>query len=133
MAFLTAHSVTYKPHRGSDFHATDMFHMPTDDGGCVFIGPCGPPLKEHIAPLGVFAPVVENFLKLPRPQDELLLHIKFTEHDGMGVAPQMICFNLRSAEWWQRLAEIRSVAAEFGFQPFQDHEGVRPCRRANKD
>src|SRR6266478_265391 len=52
MAFLTAHSVTYKPHRLSDFHALDMFHMPTD-GGCVFIGPGGPPLKRRRVPLGV--------------------------------------------------------------------------------
>ena len=122
MAFLTAHSVTYKPHRVSDFHALDMFHMPTGDGGCVFIGPGGPPLTRRSAPLSVFAPVVDSFLRLPKPQDELLLHIEFTEHDGMGVAPEMICFTLRSAEWWQRLPAIRKVAAEFGFQPFQDEE-----------
>jgi hypothetical protein len=122
LAFLTAHSVTYKPHRLSDFHAHDMFHMPTDDGGCVFIGPGGPPLTKRKARLGGFAPVVEGFLKLPRPQDELLLHVEFTEHDGMGVAPEMICFTLCSAGWRQRLPAIRSVAAEFGFHPFQDEE-----------
>jgi len=122
LAFLTAHSVTYKPHRSSDFHTSDMFHMPTDDGGCVFIGPCGPPLTKRTAPVGAFASVVENFLGLPRPQDELLLHIEFSEHDGMGVAPEMICFTLRGADWRQRLPGIRSVAAEFGFQPFQDEE-----------
>jgi hypothetical protein len=122
MAFLTAHSVTYKPHRISDFHALDMFHMPTDDGGCVFIGPGGPPLTKRSALLAVFAPLVDSFLRLPRPQDELLLHIEFTEHDGMGVAPEMICFTLRSADWRQRLPAIRSVAAEFGFHPFQDEE-----------
>jgi hypothetical protein len=122
LAFLTAHAITYKPHRISDFHALDMFHMPTDDGGCVFIGPGGPPLKKRSAILGVFAPVVDSFLRLPRPQDELLLHVEFTEHDGMGVAPEMICFTLRSANWRQRLPAIRSVAAEFGFNPFQDEE-----------
>lgn len=122
MAFLTAHSVTYKPHRISDFHALDMFHMPTDDGGCVFIGPSGPPLTKRSAPLAVFAPVVDSFLRLPRPQDELLLHVEFTEHDGMAIAPEIICFTLRSADWRQRLSAIRSVAAEFGFHPFQDAE-----------
>lgn len=122
MAFLAAHSVTYKPHRVSDFHALDMFHMPTDEGGCVFIGPGVPPLTKRSAPLGVFAPIVDSFLRLPGPQDELLLHIEFTEHDGMGVAPEMICFYLRSTDWRQRLPAIRSVAAEFGFQPFQDEE-----------
>jgi len=121
MAFLTANSVTYKPHRVSDFHALDMFHMPTD-GGCVFIGPSGPPLTKRSAPLGVFASIVDSFLKLPRPKAELLLHIGFTEHDGMGVAPEMICFTLRSTEWRQRLPAIRSVAAEFGLHPFQDEE-----------
>jgi hypothetical protein len=59
---------------------------------------------------------------LPRPQDELLLHIEFSEHDGMGVAPEMICYTLQSAPWRQRLPAIRSVAAEFGFHPFQDEE-----------
>ena len=122
IAFFTAHSVTYKPHRLSDYHAGDMLHMPTDDGGCVFIGPCGPPLTKRSARLAVFAPVVDSFLRLPRPQDELLLHIEFTADDGMGVAPEMICLNLCSAEWWQRLPAIRSVAAEFGFHPFQDEE-----------
>jgi hypothetical protein len=120
--FLTSHSVTYKPHSVSDFHALDMFHMPTDDGGCVFIGPSGPPLIKRSAPLSVFQPIVDSFLKLPRPQDELLLHIEFSEHDGMGVAPEMICFDLRGAEWRQRLPAIRGVAAEFGFHPFKDEE-----------
>jgi hypothetical protein len=122
MAFLNAHSVTYKPHRVSDFHALDMFHMPTDDGGCVFFGPVGPPPTKRSAPLGAFASVVDSFLRLPRPQDELLLHIEFAEHNGMGVAPEIICFNLRGADWRQRLPAIRSVAAEFGFSPFQDEE-----------
>lgn len=122
LGFLTVHSVTYKPHRISNFHALDMFHMSTDDGGCVFIGPGGPPLAKHTAPLGAFAPVVDSFLRLPRPHDELLLHIEFTEHDGLGVAPEMICFTLRGADWRQRLPAIRGVAAEFGFRPFQDEE-----------
>jgi hypothetical protein len=119
--FLTAHSVTYKPHRLSDYHAGDMLHMPSD-GGCVFIGPGGPPLTKRRASLRVFESIVESFLRLPRPQDELLLHIEFTQHDGMGVAPEMICYTLQSAPWRQRLPAIRSVAAEFGFHPFQDEE-----------
>ena len=44
----------------------------------------------------------------------------------MGVAPEMICFTFRSADWRQRLPAIRSVAAEFGFHPFQDEE-VQSC------
>lgn len=120
--FLTSHSVTYKPHRRCDYHALDMFHMPTEDGGCVFIGPGGPPLTKRHAALSDFEPVVAGFLRLPRPQDELLLHVEFTEHDGMGVAPEMICFTLRSPDWRQRLTSIRGVAAEFGFHPFQDEE-----------
>ena len=120
--FLTAHSVTYKPHRLADYHAGDMFHMPTDDGGCVFIGPGGPRLTKRRATLRVFQPIVESFLQLPRPRDELLLHIEFTEHDGMGVAPEMIGFNFQSAQWRARLAAIRDVAVEFGCHPFQDEE-----------
>ena len=119
--FLTTHSVTYKPHRLSDYHASDMLHMPTD-GGCVFIGPGGPTLTKRRASLSGFQEIVESFLSLPRPQDELLLHIEFTEYDGMGVAPEVICYNLQDAAWRQRLPAIRSVAAEFGFHPFQDEE-----------
>jgi hypothetical protein len=122
MAFLTAHSVTYKPHQLSDYRAGDMLHMPTEDGGCVFIGPCGRPLTKRRALFSDFQSIVESFLRLPRPQDELLLHIEFTEHDGMGVAPEMICYTLQSAAWRQRLPAIRSVAAEFGLHPFQDEE-----------
>jgi hypothetical protein len=119
--FLMTHSVTYKPHRLSDYHASDMLHMPTA-GGCVFVGPGGPPLTKRRASLNDFQSIVENFLRLPRPQDELLLHIDFTEHDGMGVAPEMICYNLQGAPWRARLPAIRRVAEEFGFHPFQDEE-----------
>src|SRR6266516_6478789 len=44
---LSSHSVTYKPHRLSDYHTGDMLHMPTDDGGCVFIGTARPPLTKR--------------------------------------------------------------------------------------
>jgi hypothetical protein len=117
--FLSSHSVTYKPHRVSDYHALDMFHMPTSDGGCVFIGPGGPPLKKRRIPLQDFQPAVESFLKLPRPRDELLLHIEFSENDGMAVAPEMICFTFRSKQWQERLPAIRAVAAEIGFEALQ--------------
>jgi hypothetical protein len=118
--FLNSSSVTYKPHRLSDYHALDMFHMPTSDGGCVFIGPSGPVLMKRRAPLSGFQAIVESFLLLPRPRGELLLHIEFTEHDGMAIAPEMICFNFRSMDWRERLPAIRAVAAEFGFRPLQD-------------
>src|SRR5260370_41739495 len=52
--FLDSNGVTYKPHRLSDYHALDVFHMPTPDGGCVFIGPGGPPLKQRRVPLQNF-------------------------------------------------------------------------------
>ena len=120
--FLSSNSVTYKPHRRSDFHALDMFHMPTDGGGCVFIGPSGPPLTKRHATLSDFQPVVESFLRLPRPEDELLLHIEFTEEDGMAVAPGRILFTLCSADWRQQLPAIRKVAGEFGLCPFHDAE-----------
>lgn len=119
--FLTTHSVTYKPHRLSDYHAGDMFHMPTD-GGCVFIGPTGPALTKRRASVRDLQSIIEIVLRLPRPQDELLCHIEFTEHDGMGVAPKMICYTLQSQSWRQRLPAIRSVAAEFGLHPIQDEE-----------
>jgi len=117
--FLTTHSVTYKPHRLSDYHAGDMLHMPTDDGGCVFIGPGGSPLTKRRASLSDFQSIVESFLRLPRPEDELLLHIEFTEHDGMGVAPEMICYTLQSASWRQRLQSLRPAGrvAELGSRP----------------
>ncbi len=120
--FLRAHSVSFKPHRRSDYHAVDMFQMPTEGGGCVFVGPSGPPLTKRRVSLRDFRPVVEGFLRLPRPQHELLLHIELTKDDGMGVAPEMLCFTLRSAEWRRRLPAIRNIAAEFGFHPLQDEE-----------
>ena len=120
LEFLASHSVTYKPHHVSDYHARDMLHMPTEGGGCVFIGPVGPPLKKRGASLKDFRSVVEDFLQLSRPKNELLLHIELSEHDGMGVAPEMICFNLQSIRWRERLPAIRHVGAEFGFEPFQD-------------
>jgi hypothetical protein len=120
LEFLTSHSVTSKPHRLSDHHAQDMFCLPVATGGCVFVGPCGPPLAKHRAPLKDFRPIVENFLQLPIPEDELLLHIEFTEHDGMGIAPHMIIFTFRSIRWRERLPALRAIAGEFGFNPQQD-------------
>jgi hypothetical protein len=118
--FLNSHSVTYKPHRVSDYHALDMFHMPTSDGSCVFIGPSGPPLKKRRMPLRKLQAEVEGVLKLRRPREELLLHIELTENDGMAVAPGIIIFTFRSKEWLERLPAIRAVAAEFGLEPQQD-------------
>ena len=118
--FLKSHSVTYKPHKLSDYHAGDMLHMPTDGGGCVFMGPTGPPLKKRRAPLGSFEAIVEDFLRLP--SDELLLHIDSSEGVGMGVSPGFISFGLRSSEWRVRLPSIRRVATELGLQPWQDEE-----------
>lgn len=120
--FLTSHSVTYKPHRVSDYHAGDLLHMPTENGGCVFIGQGGPRLTKRRALLSAFGPIVESFLKLPKPHDELLLHIEFTEQDGMGVAPEMLCFTLQGAQWRQRLPAIRRAAADLGLHPNQDEE-----------
>jgi len=118
--FLTSHSITYKPHRLSDYHAGDMFHMPTTDGGCVFVGPAGPPLTKRTAPLRVFGSVVESFLQLPTSPDDLLLHIEFTERDGMGVSPGFISFGFGSARFRERLPAIRRVAVEFNLQTWQD-------------
>ena len=118
--FMSSHSVTYKPHRMSDYHALDMLHMPTEDGGCIFFGPGGPQLTKRRTLLNQFQPVVQSFLRIPRPEDELLLHIDFGEHDGAGVSPIMICFSFESECWRVRLPAIRGVAAEFGFHPTQD-------------
>jgi hypothetical protein len=118
--FLNSHSVTYKPHRLSDHHALDMFRMPLAEGGCVFLGPSGLPLVKHRAALRNFRPVVENFLRLPLPQDELLLHIEFTERDGMAVAPEMIMFNFAGIQCREMLPAVRAVAMQLGLSPLQD-------------
>jgi hypothetical protein len=118
--FMSTHSVTYKPHRVSDYHAMNMLHMPTPDGGCVFVGPSGPPLCKRRTQMREFPAVVQNFLKIPRPEDELLLHIQFGEYDGVGVSPKMLAFNFQSKTWRKRLPAIRSAAAELGLHPFQD-------------
>ena len=70
--------------------------------------------------------VFQSFLRMPRPKDELLLHIDFGEYDGLGVSPGLISFGFQSESWRERLPAIRSVATEFGLQPFQD-EVVQIC------
>jgi hypothetical protein len=118
--FLSANSVTYKPHRVSDYHAMDMFHMPTSDGGCLFTGPKSPRLKKRRMRLQNFQAELERFLKLPRPREELLLHIEFSKNDRMVLTPGIILFTFRTKEWLERLPAIRAVAAEFELQPRQD-------------
>jgi hypothetical protein len=118
--FMSAHSIAYKPHRVSDYHALDMLQMPTPDGGCVFVGPAGLPLKKRRTHLGEFQAVVQKFLRIPRPEDELLLHIELGKHDGMGVSPKTIVSIFGSETWRERLPAIRTVAAEFGLHPHQD-------------
>lgn len=121
-AFLESHAVKYKPHRRSAFHAADMFQMPTEDGGLLSTGPNGTPPVVRRAFLPEFAQIVERFLRLPRPKDELLLHIEFGKRDGMGVSPEMICFTLHSPEWRRRLPAICRFAIESGFHRLQDQE-----------
>jgi hypothetical protein len=120
LEFLTSHSVTYKPHGLSDHHGLDMLHMPTEGGGCVFLGPRGPEPVERTASVGALERIIESFLKLPRPKEELSLCIEFTGQDYLGVSPGMFGFGFRSPEWRERLPAIRSVAAEFGLETFQD-------------
>jgi hypothetical protein len=121
--FMRSHSVTYKPHRLPDFHGMDMFHMPTE-GGCVFMGPPGAPLKKRGIALRHFGRVVEDFLRLPRPDDDLLLHVEFEkeEEDGMGVARESICFTFGSEGARERLPRIREVAAGLGLRTTQDED-----------
>ena len=71
---------------------------------------------------GVLSPLDEEFLTSHSvtPPDDLLLHIEFTERDGLGVSPGFISFGFQSAEWRERLPAIRSIAAEFGLRPWQD-------------
>src|SRR5437660_5304698 len=58
--FMASHSVTYKPHKVSDYHASDMLQMPTKSG-CVFLGPCGPALKKRRAGLKEVPSVIQGF------------------------------------------------------------------------
>jgi hypothetical protein len=118
--FLNSNSVIYKPHRLSDFHALDTFQMPTSDGGCVFIGPSGPPLRKRRVLLHDFQGIVQSFLQLLRPRDELLLHIELSKKDNLAVAPEMVSFGFGTTHWRERLPGLRAVAAEFGLKPAQD-------------
>jgi hypothetical protein len=117
--FLESHSIDYKPHALTDYHAGDMFHIPTE-GGCMFVGPAGPPLPKYSARLSELAGIIERVLRLPIPADELLLHIELTEEDGMGVAPGLLSFILHRPEWRSRAATVKAIAAEHGLSPFQD-------------
>ncbi len=118
--FLKQRSVSYKPHRLSDYHALDTLEMPTKEG-CIFIGPGGPPLKNRSAKLRDFQAVVQNFLTLPRPKDELLLHIQFAPaDDGVGVSPGHACFIFKSEQRRNKVPAIRSVARDLGLSSRQD-------------
>ncbi len=65
----------------------------------VLIGPGGPPLKNRSAKLHDFDGVVQNFLTLPRSEDELLLHIQFApSDDGVGVSPGHVSFVFKSEQ-----------------------------------
>jgi hypothetical protein len=122
--FMSTHSVVYKPHKLFSYHAMDTFQMPTEDGGCVFTGISVKGLeKKHRTPLRDFGAVIERFLQIPRPEDELLLHVELEpETDGMAVAPGLIIVNFRTDSWKGRLPTIRQVALELGLEPFQDEE-----------
>jgi hypothetical protein len=117
--FLDAHAIDYKPHALADYHAGDMFHIPTGEG-CMFVGPVGPPLPKHSARLADLPGIIERVLALPRPDDELLLHIELTAEDGLGISPGHVGFILHRSEWRARAATIKAVAAEHGLSPFQD-------------
>jgi hypothetical protein len=117
--FLESHAIDYKPHSVTDYHAGDMFHIPTD-GGCMFVGPSGPPLPKHSARLSELPEVIERVLRMPLPTDALLLHIELTAEDGVGISPGLLCFILHAPEWRSRAETVKSVAAEHGLSPFQD-------------
>jgi hypothetical protein len=120
--FMDERSVTYKPHRIADYHAMDMFHMPEPDGGCVFMGPGGPPLKKRTYAVEAFQKVMEDFLRIPNP--DLLMHVEFTEEEGpgFGLAPKLLMFQFKSPAWRERIDVVRKVAAEFGLSPRDDRE-----------
>ena len=119
--FMSANEVKYKPHRRSDYHTMDMLQMKTGSG-CLFTGPAGAPSTNRRARLSEFQSIVHNFLLIPRPKDELLLHIQLAQNDGMGVSPGFLSFTLRSDKWRARLDFIRAAATELGVSSFQDNE-----------
>jgi hypothetical protein len=122
LEFIKTHSVKYKPHKLSDHHTMDMLEMPTAGGGCMFIGPCGAPLTKRSVELIGFPPVLEEFLLLPKPEDEFLMHVEFSEEDGMGISPGGICFTLMDPEWRRLLPGLRDVASKWKLQHWQDEE-----------
>jgi len=123
-AFLESHAIEYKPHPLNAYHAGDMFHLPTEDG-CMFIGPAGPPLPKHRAPLPELSGIIERILQLPGPADELMLHIELSPEDGVGVAPGLLTFILHRQQWRSCAPSLKSVAAEHGLSPFQDSPEIQ--------
>jgi hypothetical protein len=120
LGFLASKSVTYKPHRLPSHHALDMFQMPTEGGGCVFIGPKAA-LSKHQIRLRELPRVLHRLLGLARPPEELLFLIEIGgDYDWMGVHPKMIFFNFKNDGWRERLPAIRETAAALGLAPDQD-------------
>jgi uncharacterized repeat protein (TIGR04138 family) len=112
IAFMKSHSVTYEPARRNSFRGASLT-LPTLSG-CTISMVGGPPLKKRMCPLRGFQQIVADFLKLPRAERELLLHVEFSEFDGIGVSPRLIMFDFRGLRMQARLSAIREVAAERG-------------------
>jgi hypothetical protein len=122
--FMREHSVTYKPHRRDDYHAMDMLHMPTADGGCVFMGPGGgpAPLKKRTHRGEGFQKVMEDFLRIPNP--DLLMHVEVAEDEAAWfcLAPKFLMFGFKSPEWRERIDTVRKLAGELGLSCWDDRE-----------
>jgi hypothetical protein len=123
--FIRANNVTYKPHRLGDYHAGDMFHMPTAEG-CVFIGPTGPPLKPRRAAIKDLPPIIGAVLKLPDP--DLLLHIELPDCGGIALSPGSLLFTVQSDKDKGRAQAIRDTAGKHGFAPKDDYESSQGDR-----
>lgn len=120
--FMAVNSVIYKPRKYSAYlRGAYMLKKGTSDGGYQALGLKGEPLK-HRTCLRDLPAVIRKLLEIPESDDELLMSISFTEHDGMAVSPGLIMFHVRSDSWRERLPAIRSAASEIGIGPFKDED-----------
>jgi hypothetical protein len=89
--------------------------------GYVALGLGGEPKKRR-TPLRHFPPVVQRLLKKSAPSDESLLHVYFSEHNGMGIIGGVLLFVIRDDPWRERLPSIRTVASELGLNATHDRD-----------
>jgi hypothetical protein len=93
------------------------------DTGCGYVAfNLGGEPKKRRTPLRDFPPIVQRLLETGAPDDEMLLYVYFSEHNGLGIIGGVMAFIFRNDPWRERLPSIRAVACELGLNATHDRD-----------